>query len=342
MTKNGAVHLVGSVPLGSVQEVFSVCCHELGDVCSRLPDGEAGGWVNIPAATLGKANGLELISSTLIEGTGHEVKIFRLKHGVSGADVVFAPTGYVEIAKRSYEEFKQARAAAKILPGTRFQVSLPTAFATLALSVMPEDLPAVYQGFEAHVLREVQQICAAIPHQELAIQWDVAVEVISVLERQTPAVAELFSVNDIAQMLERACNCVPKGVEVGMHLCYGNPGGKHIMEPADLSKLVDFSNRLFPLLERQLNWLHMPVPIARADDAYFAALQQLKLPQNTEFYLGLVHPGDGIEGARRRIAAGKKFMPKFGVATECGLRFFPPHSIASLLSLHRAAATLAS
>jgi hypothetical protein len=155
-------------------------------------------------------------------------------------------------------------------------------------------------------------------------------------------VAELFSVNDIAHMLERACNRVPKGVDVGIHLCYGNPGGKHIMEPADLSKLVDFSNRLFPLLERQLNWLHMPVPIARADDAYFAALQQLNLPQGTEFCLGLVHPGDGIEGASRRIAAGKKFMRKFGVATECGLRFFPPQSIASLLSLHRAAAALAN
>jgi methionine synthase II (cobalamin-independent) len=342
MATNGAAHLVGSVPLGSVEEVFSVCFHELGDVCSRFPDGEAGGWVNIPAATLSKANGLELISSISIEGTGHEVKVFRLEHDVSAAEVNFAPTGYVEIAKRSFAEFQKVRAAAKISPGTRFQVSLPTAFATLALSVIPEDLPAVYQGFEAHVLKEVQQICAAIPHQELAIQWDVAVEVISVLERQTPAVADLFSVDDIAHMLERACNRVPKGVDVGVHVCYGNPGGKHIMEPADLSKLVDFSNRLCPLLERELNWLHMPVPIARADDAYFAPLQRLNLPQGTEFYLGLVHPGDGIEGARRRIAAAKKFMPKFGVATECGLRFFPPKSTASLLSLHRAAAALAN
>jgi hypothetical protein len=342
MATNGAAHLVGSVPLGSVEEVFSVCFHQLGDVCSRFPDGEAGGWVNIPAATLSKANGLELVSSISIEGTGHEMKVFRLKHGVSAAEVNFAPTGYVEIAKRSYEQFKTVRAAAKISPGTRFQVSLPTAFATLALSVIPKDLPAVYRGFEAHVLKEVQQICAAIPHQDLAIQWDVAVEVIGVLERQTPAVADLFSVDDIAHMLEHACNRVPKGVDVGVHLCYGNPGGKHIMEPADLSKLVDFSNRLFPLLERQLNWLHMPVPIARADDPYFAALRQLKLPPSTEFYLGLVHPGDGIEGARRRIAAGKKFMSKFGVATECGLRFFPPQSIASLLSLHRAAAALAN
>jgi len=316
MAKKAAAHLVGSVPLGSVEEVFSVCSHELGEVCSRLPDGEAGGWVNIPAATLGKADGLELISSILIEGTGHEVKVFRLKHGVPAAEVNFAPTGYVEIAKRSYEVFKKVRAAGKISPGTRFQVSMPTAFATLALSVTPEDLPSVYQGFEAHVLKEIQQICAAIPHRELAIQWDVAVEVISVLERQTPAVADLFSVDDIAHMLERACNRVPKGVDIGIHLCYGNPGGKHIMEPADLSKLVDFSNRLFPLLERKLDWLHMPVPIARSDDAYFAALPQLKLPQGAEFYLGLVHPGDGIEGARRRIAAGKKFMPKFGVATE--------------------------
>src|SRR5271163_146104 len=327
MAKKAAAHLVGSVPLGSVEEVFSVCSHELGEVCSRLPDGEAGGWVNIPAATLGKADGLELISSILIEGTGHEVKVFRLKHGVPAAEVNFAPTGYVEIAKRSYEVFKKVRAAGKISPGTRFQVSMPTAFATLALSVTPEDLPSVYQGFEAHVLKEIQQICAAIPHRELAIQWDVAVEVISVLERQTPAVADLFSVDDIAHMLERACNRVPKGVDIGIHLCYGNPGGKHIMEPADLSKLVDFSNRLFPLLERKLDWLHMPVPIARSDDVYFAALPQLKLPQGAEFYLGLVHPGDGIEGARRRIAAGKKFMPKFGVATECGLRFFAPQSI---------------
>jgi hypothetical protein len=86
----------------------------------------------------------------------------------------------------------------------------------------------------------------------------------------------------------------------------------------------------------------MPVPIARDDDAYYAPLARLKLPPDTSVYLGLVHPGDGVEGARRRVSAAKKVAPKFGVATECGLRFFPAIELGAILQLHRDAALLAA
>jgi hypothetical protein len=79
MSRTGSVHLVGSVPLPSVAEVMATCAERLGDTCHRLPDGEAGGWVNLPAATLGRATGLELVSSRIFPGTTHEVRTWRVK-----------------------------------------------------------------------------------------------------------------------------------------------------------------------------------------------------------------------------------------------------------------------
>jgi hypothetical protein len=320
---------------------MSTCAEQLGDTCHRLPDGEAGGWVNLPAATLGQASGLELVSSRIFPGTTHEVRTWKLAPGIDPDAVRYAPTGYVDTARRSYAEFARLRAAGRIAPGTRFQVSLPTAYATIAMSLVPEDVVAALPGYERRVLGEVDEICAMIPHADLALQWDVALEVIDVLENQKPVIAARLGAEGVAAALARACNRVPADVEVGVHLCYGNPGGKHLLEPADLGKLVDLSNRLFQRLARPLSWLHMPVPIARNDDAYFAPLRALALPANTELFLGLIHPGDGIEGARRRIAAAKRHLAGFGVATECGMRFFPPAGIGELLALHREAAALA-
>ena len=341
MKTSGRVHLVGSVPLPTVAEVMGTCAERLGDTCQRLPDGEAGGWVNLPAATLSQASGLELVSSRIFPGTTHEVRTWKLAPGIDLDTVRYAPTGYVETARRSYAEFTRLRAADRIAPGTRFQVSLPTAYATIAMSLVPEDVVAALPGYERMVLAEVDQICALIPHADLALQWDVALEVIDVLENQKPVIAARLGAEGVATALARACNRVPADVEVGVHLCYGNPGGKHLLEPSDLGKLVDLSNRLFTRLARPLSWLHMPVPIARDDDAYFAPLPGLALPTNTELFLGLIHPGDGIAGARRRIAAAKRHLAGFGVATECGMRFFPPAGIGELLALHREAAALA-
>ena len=341
MTTSGRVHLVGSVPLPTVAEVMSTCAERLGDTCHRLPDGEAGGWVNLPAATLSQASGLALVASRIFPGTTHEVRTWKIAPGVDPDAVRYAPTGYVETARRSYAEFTRLRAAGRIAPGTRFQVSLPTAYATIAMSLVPEDVVAALPGYERMVLAEVDQICALIPHADLALQWDVALEVIDVLENQKPVIAARLGAEGVATALARACNRVPADVDVGVHLFYGNPGGKHLLEPSDLGKLVDLSNRLFTRLARPLSWLHMPVPIARDDDAYFAPLRGLALPTNTELFLGLIHPGDGIAGARRRIAAAKRHLAGFGVATECGMRFFPPAGIGELLALHREAAALA-
>jgi hypothetical protein len=86
-----------------------------------------------------------------------------------------------------------------------------------------------------------------------------------------------------------------------------------------------------------LAYIHMPVPIERDDDPFFAPLDQLKLPRETELYLGLVHGKDGVEGTRKRIAAASKHVHGFGVACECGIaRARRPDLVKSILQVHAA------
>jgi len=64
--------------------------------------------------------------------------------------------------------------------------------------------------------------------------------------------------------------------------------------------------------------INIPLPIARHNDAYFRPLSDLALKPETEIYLGLVH-ADGAGNVRARIAAAAKYVPSFGIATECGI-----------------------
>jgi hypothetical protein len=232
--------------------------------------------------------------------------------------------------------FAEARKQGKIAPGTKFQQSMPTPFVMLREAFLPEEAAALQPKFEQHLFAEVAAICDAIPHGDLAFQWDV-VEVARIEAGRAGA-----TLDEHAQLIARACNVVPSGVDMGVHLCYGNAGGRHSIEPKDTSVMVEYANAFIPLLRRRLDWLHIPVPIARDDEAYFATLSRLKLPANAAFYLGLVHPADGVEGARRRVSAAKKAVARFGVATECGLRFFPASELAAILRLHRDVALLAA
>ena len=127
---------------------------------------------------------------------------------------------------------------------------------------------------------------------------------------------------------------VPADVEVGFHLCYGDVAEKHFVEPVDAGNLVRFANLLAEASTRRIDWIHLPVPIERDDDAYYAPLDDLHLPAETELYLGLVHREDGAAGAQRRIAAALRHVPAFGVATECGIGRAPEGTTRDLLRTH--------
>ncbi|MGQ0543704.1 MAG: hypothetical protein ACT4P3_00010 [Betaproteobacteria bacterium] len=269
MSARGAL-LVGSVPLADAPAVFRLAGAKLGRHLRRVPDGETGERKNWIAWQLGVFAAVPGFDSELYDAGYIKRQRFRLKPGVDPAALRFPELGYSAAAITSYAQFRHLRDAGEIPSHLRFEVCLPTPVAGLTVYVFPESQRAVEPVYEAKLLEELDQILAAVPHGDLAIQWDVAIE-FAILEG---VMQSHFSdpERDIVKRLARIGNCVPRGVELGYHLCYGDSGGRNFKEPADTGLMVRIANALAQQLARPLDWVHMPVPRSRNDAAYFAPL----------------------------------------------------------------------
>jgi hypothetical protein len=330
------VHLVGSVPLASAAEVFRATSEVLGSHLSRIPDGETGersGWVRFQVALM-RANPLmEQKPAERIAGGGYSPSVLQLRAGADPTQLEFPRLGYADSALASYATFAELKEAGVVRPGTRFQVSLPTPRGAL-MPVSPRDIEAVLPAYRAALMRELAEVCAAVPHSELAVQWDVAPE-LGLLEGVFPAPFEGDPETVIPDALVALAAEVPETVPMGYHFCYGDAGHQHFVEPKDTAVLVGLANRVSAGLSRPLNWVHMPVPRNRDDPAYFAPLENLRLAPDTELYLGLVHSTDGLAGSLRRLTTASKSRDEFGIGTECGFGRRDPTTIPALLALHR-------
>ena len=314
------VHLVGSIGLDTVEEVLRTAGTLLGRRLKRIPDGEPGVrglWIFFQYPLL-RAN------ACLRPATEINPRIMiprlRLAEGVRAENVRFGELGYAREARASYQDFLAARARGELPRSARFQVSLPTPMAVIVTFCVPEDIGAIEPAYEKAMLDELVRICEAIPHRDLAIQWDVCIEML-IWDGQ---LAERFPKEgtghaDIIARLKRLADSVPIDVELGFHLCYGDYDAKHFVEPIDAAKMVELANALASNVRHPIAFLHMPVPIARSDDAFFHPFTNLKLAPITELYLGMVHAEDGAEGVRMRAAAASKYVGTFGIATECGI-----------------------
>ncbi len=329
------VHLVGSIPLASPEEVFRAVTAGLGDRLRRIPDGETGprsDWIVWQYPVLSARPQFEVGPP----GPGHYRALprLRLKAGERAESIRFENLGYAQAAIASYRVFAHLKRDGVIPAPCRLQVCLPTPLAPISAFVAAEDQAALEPIYEARMLAEVAEIVDAIPHEQLAIQWDTNVE-LGMLEGAVP-VWFGDARPGILERLFRLSRHVPPAVELGYHLCYGDSQRRYFPEPADAGQLVAIASALAGGLGRPLNWIHMPVPRDRDDEAYFEPLEELRLRPETQLYLGLLYLTDGLEGARRRIQAASHHVERFGVATECGWGRRAPSSVPSLVELHRA------
>jgi hypothetical protein len=336
-TRPRGAHLVGSVPLTSAEDVFRAAASSLGSHLRRIPDGETGErtiWIVWQKRFFEANPAFELEPESAVD--------YAAKARYQLVDPALAGTldfpdgiGYADAAITSYEVFSRLKSDGVIRDSTRFQVSLPTPLAPVAQFVAQRDQAAVEPGYTRQMLRELDRICDVVPLDELAIQWDVAIEM-GIWE----GLGGMFGIwfddaqHAIIERVARLVNAVPAGAEVGVHLCYGDFGHAHFVEPRDARNLVEVTNALARAAERSISWVHLPVPRDRDDDDYFAPLASLEIDDGTELFLGLVHMTDGADGTERRIAAARRHIDRFGVATECGFGRRPADSVAPLLQLH--------
>lgn len=336
------IHFVGSIPLADAETVFRTLAVAVGDRATRWPDGETGdrtNWIRWQQNTFENHPDFQLRVSNISEKWANdsiERPLYVFRDGADPAAVRIETMGYAAEAIASYQTFAALQAKGVIPGNVRFQVSIPTA---VALTNGFVDLPARVSAepvIEDALRREVAEIAETIPHDRLSIQWDVCHEIIG-----ADGGWRLHYDDIIPASVERAARhlgFVPAGIEAGIHLCYGDPGHKHIVEPADLGTCVAFANGIAAASPRAVDFIHMPVPRDRSDDGYFAPLDGLALAPETELYLGLVHFSDGIEGTNKRLAAAANHAGAFGVATECGFGRRDPETMPGLLGIHVEAA----
>lgn len=335
-----AIHLVGSVGLDSVNDVFVTVGQVLGPAAKRIPDGEPGGrrsWISWQYPLLRTNPFLQPAEGDAMRASAGFPKL-RLRDGVTASELRFGELGYAREARPSYEDFLLAREKGSIARDAKFQVCLPTPFAVTVAFCTPDAVADIEPAYEKAMLREVETICATIPHADLCLQWDVCVEMV-IWDGQIKY-HDMFDASEAAILsrLQRICTTIPATVELGIHLCYGDWEAKHFVEPKDAARMVSLANALSRAVKHPLAYIHMPVPISRDDDAFFAPFSDLHLGKETQLFLGLVH-SDGVAETVRRAKVAQKYVADFGVAAECGLgRCKTADDVQALLKIHAGAA----
>lgn len=340
------IHFVGSIPLPDAETVFRTLVAASGPYLRRLPDGETGvrkTWIRFLQQVLADNPAIEVASDvppfkfTQWDGKVlREIPRLRVKPGAR-LEPATVKTGYADMAIESWQLFDRLQQAGVIPAGVKFQISLPTPIAPTYNNIVPGDRPALIPMLTSHLLGEVAAIAQALPHDRIALQWDVCQEVIAWEGYYEPGPVD-FRQETIAELIAISAG-VPTSIELGYHLCYGSPADEHVIQPKDARIMVEIVNAVSAGVRRPIQFFHLPVPQPRTDDAFFAPLDGLKMHAEAELYLGLVHRDD-MAGNAARLAAARRHVQVDGVATECGMARGDPVRFPSLLAAHTQTAEL--
>lgn len=335
------VHLVGSIGLDSVEEILRTAGMTLGRRLVRVPDGEVGPrrlWLSFQYPLLRSSPYLRPDPGGAVRATSKFPKLC-LVEGVKEEEIRFGELGYAREARASYLDFCTARERGEIPKHARFQVCLPTPMGVIYAFCIENGIDIVGRVYEKSMIAEVKAICHAIPHEDLCIQWDFCHEMI-ILDGQSQDWFPLVDadLDAIMARMKRICAPIPADVELGIHLCYGDFGASHFIQPADAGRMVEVANAMALSIERPITYIHFPVPLKRNNEAYFAPFAGLRLDPATEIYLGVVHLAEGVEGIAHKLAQARRFTRVDAISTECGIaRARKPDLVREILELQAAA-----
>jgi hypothetical protein len=341
------VHFNGSVNLADTESVMREIAARVPAGLRRIPDGETGergGWIFFQASRfLGLPWLVPAKQVDVAAGDYEEMPQLRLADGADPATVNWPPPGYADLYLQSYATFGALREEGVVPAGVRFQVEYPTPFASVSAYIVPEQQRTLLPAYERAMFAELDQLLAAIPGHEVAVQWDVAVEFFLLEEAFGPAGPDAFDV--VVANLARCVDTVPADVPVGLHLCYGDYGHQHFKQPESLALQVRLLNAVAAAAERTIGFAYFTVPQDQRAESYFAPLAGLAVGPETELNFGLVpyHPADqapGTAGDQVRLidaalAASPGGSRDWGVCTECGMGRAERDDVPVLLDLHR-------
>jgi methionine synthase II (cobalamin-independent) len=314
-------HLVGGMKAPDAETAMRTAARILGRHLHAVTDGETGErsqWIFWQLGRLSDIEGIEVAG--LAENPEADNEDYRAfpQLAVDPTLIELPPRalGYADAAEASYAIYRALRDEGAIPAAVKFQVSLPTPYATVVAWVGLEQQEAFFPIYADAMAAEVRDIARAVDREDLVIQYDVAVE-IGVLTGSFQAAGNLGEHGYVVDAIGQALDDVPAGIERGVHLCYGDYKHRHFTVPQDLSVCVDVANGLGSAID----FVHMPVDRDTGrDPAYHAPLRRLS-PVPKRLALGVIDYEGDPHRTRELVAAasaGSGGM-RFEVATECGM-----------------------
>ena len=341
-----AVHFNGSVNLPDAETVMREISSRIPQGVRRMTDGETGDrnyWIRFQTQKFEAMPEFETVSVGQAYETAPDAPSMpqlRLTEDASAEAINWPNLGYADAYTESFATFERMRNEGTIPADVRFQMQYPTPLASMAGTIAAEDQPKVGPSYEQALFADLDTALERLPHDRIAVQWDVAVEFGALEGAMGPAIP----IDQIAPGLVRCLERVPTDVPVGMHLCYGDYGHQHFKQPESLQMQVDLVNAVTSGAQRPLNFVSFTVPQGRNDSAYFEPLGSLTTGDDTELYFALVpyHPDDQTSGTTaeqiEHIDAALINSPAgprhWGICTECGMGRVDGPDVPRLLDLH--------
>ncbi len=331
-------HLVGGLKAPDAEAAMRTAVQILGHHLYAVPDGETGDrsqWIFWQLGKLTAIDGIEMAGSHANPDADNRdyVELPALAIGPSVTKLPARALGYADAAEESYAIFLRLREEGVVPDGLKFQVSIPTPYATVVAWVREEDQQRFFPVYADAIASEVRDI-ALLVGGDLLLQYDVAVE-IGALTGNFAAAGDLGEKRVVVSSLRDVLARTPPEAECGVHLCYGDYKHHHFTIPQDLSLCVELANAV----NETAAFIHMPVDRETGrDPAYFEPLRDLSARR---LALGVIDY-EGDEERTRELAeaasAGSGGM-EFAVATECGMsrideRGHGGPSLERLLELH--------
>jgi len=314
-------HLVGGLAAPTAEDAMRTTSSILGRHLARLTDGETGArsqWIWWQIDQLQAVPGIRMGQPQINPDTGNpDYSVFPGLDVDAGATIPRRGLGYADAAIASWAVFERLRAEGAIPAGVRFQVSVPTPYAVVVAWVQATAQNGFFATYKAALLDEIADICTAIPAEDLAVQWDVAVE-IGVLEGVFHPTPELATFDRVTAELADCVAAVPAPVAVGIHLCYGDYKHRHFKAPTDLELPVRIANAVAATAD--LDFVHMPVDRDTGLTAgYFDPLQDLQVG-GADLALGVIDYENDSTRIDELVAAAEASAGRsFAVSTECGM-----------------------
>ena len=339
-------HFNGSINLADTESVMHEIVSRVASGLRRIPDGETGdrsNWIFFQFQKFLGSPSLAAVRSAGSSGDYVQVPQLRLADGVDPAQMTWPDLGYADTYLGSYATFAALRGEGVIPGGVRFQVEYPTLLASISAYIVPEQQEALLGSYERALFADLDRLLTAIPHSEVAVQWDVAVELGILEEAFAPGRARAFDA--ITAGLARCVDRVPADVPAGLHLCYGDYGHQHFKQPESLALQVRVLNAVAAASGRAVSFVSFTVPQYQREEGYFAPLTGLAVDPATELNFALVpyHPTDQAPGTTEdqvrlidaALAASPGGSRPWGICTECGMGRVERGDIPALLDLHR-------